>query len=186
MVNLGLAGFFAVGAYASALLTKRGMRRSRRLAAGAGRGARWPALVVALSTTRLRERLSRHRHAGLRRGRAPRRRQRDLADQRHRRHLRHSAAVEARRSAATSTLLYLLIVLVVLRSCSSSCGASTARPTAARCARIREDAQVAPVAGKPVLRFKVRRSRFGARSPASPARSTATSRRTSRPTCSCR
>src|SRR5450631_924684 len=55
MVNLGLAGFFAVGAYASALLTTAGhapiaVGWLAALVAGGAAG-----LVVTLSTTRLRE-----------------------------------------------------------------------------------------------------------------------------------
>src|SRR5215472_10561434 len=55
MVNLGLAGFFAVGAYASALLTTAahvpiGLGWLFALLCGGGAG-----LVVTLSTTRLRE-----------------------------------------------------------------------------------------------------------------------------------
>ena len=55
MVNLGLAGFFAVGAYASALLTTAGhapIAAGWLLALVAGGAA---GLVVTLSTTRLRE-----------------------------------------------------------------------------------------------------------------------------------
>src|SRR3954462_10974331 len=55
MVNLGLAGFFAVGAYASALLTTAGhapILAGWALALIAGGAA---GLVVTLSTTRLRE-----------------------------------------------------------------------------------------------------------------------------------
>ena len=55
MVNLGLAGFFAVGAYASALLTTVGhapIAAGWLLALVAGGAA---GLVVTLSTTRLRE-----------------------------------------------------------------------------------------------------------------------------------
>src|SRR5258705_10866503 len=55
MVNLGLAGFFAVGAYASALLTTAG---HAPIAAGwlaALVAAGLAGLVVTLSTTRLRE-----------------------------------------------------------------------------------------------------------------------------------
>src|SRR5205823_7883654 len=55
MVNLGLAGFFAVGAYASALLTTAGhgpIPAGRALALIAGGAA---GLAVTLSTTRLRQ-----------------------------------------------------------------------------------------------------------------------------------
>ena len=72
------------------------------------------------------------------------------------------------------------------RSSSSWCAASTARPTAARCApsartpRWRRSPASPCCASRPGLRAVGRRSR------ASPARSTAISRPTSRPTSSCR
>jgi branched-chain amino acid transport system permease protein len=53
MVNLGLAGFFAVGAYATALLTKAGFAIPLGVAAGAGAAALSGA-AVALITARLR------------------------------------------------------------------------------------------------------------------------------------
>ena len=43
MVNLGLAGFFAVGAYATAMLTKAGVAIPLGIAAGGGRGGDSPA-----------------------------------------------------------------------------------------------------------------------------------------------
>ena len=100
MVNLGLAGFFAVGAYASALLTTTGhapILAGWALALIVGGAA---GLVVVLVDHAAARGLSRDRHAGLRRGRAAGRLQRDLADPRHRRHLGHSRPVARRARAA--------------------------------------------------------------------------------------
>ena len=154
MVNLGLAGFFAVGAYASALATTSGgapiaLGWGLALLAGGAAG-----VVVTLSTTRLREdylaivtlgfaevvRLIAANEIWLTRGSdgisgipGP-----------------WKAALGADFNAA-----YLLIVLaiagavfVVLRRLDRS-------PYGRVLRAIRDDAQVAQVAGKKVLRFKV-------------------------------
>jgi branched-chain amino acid transport system permease protein len=55
MINLGLVGFFAFGAYVSALTTKRGGAPMALGLAGALPAGGFAGLVVTLSTTRLRE-----------------------------------------------------------------------------------------------------------------------------------
>ena len=106
-------------------------------------------------------RLSGDRHARLRRGGAHRRRERDLADPRHRRHLRHSAAaeVDARLRTSTSPIWSSAswcsrIVLFVLERVRAS-------PFGRVLRAIREDAQVAAFAGKDVLQFKVKAFAIG-------------------------
>ena len=125
----------------------------RRLAAGADRGRRGRAGRHALDHAPARG-LSRHRHPGLRRSRAPARRQRDLADPRHRRHLGHSRSVEGGAGAGLQRRLFpdrargaLAVVFFLMRRIDRS-------PYGRALRAIREDAQVAQVAGKPVLRFK--------------------------------
>ena len=111
MINLGLAGFFAVGAYASALLSARfGWPLGAALAIGTA-GAAALAPGVALLTARLRERLSRDRDARLRRGAAAGGHQRDLADPRQRRHQQHPRPPAAARCAPIGfKLLFLPLV----------------------------------------------------------------------------
>ena len=103
MVNLGLAGFFAVGAYASALLTTSGgapILAGWAIALIAGGAA---GLVVTLSTTRLREDYLAIVTLGFAEVVRLVACQRDLADPRHRRHLRHSRAVEGGTGRRIST-----------------------------------------------------------------------------------
>ena len=185
MVNLGLAGFFAVGAYASALLTTDGhapIAAGWVLALVAGGAA---GLVVTLSTTRLREdylaivtlgfaevvRLVASNEIWLTRGTDG---------------ISGIPGPWKGRSGRDFNAVYLPIVLVVLLVVFLLMRRIDRSPYGRALRAIREDAQVAQVAGKPVLRFKTRPSCCRRRSPASPARSTAISRRTSRPTCSCR
>ncbi len=70
--NLGLAGFFAVGGYAAAMLGRWAGLAAR---AGAGRPrcrwGRWRVLVVTAATLAAARRLPRHRHARLCRGPPP-------------------------------------------------------------------------------------------------------------------
>ena len=99
MINLGLVGFFALGAYVSALLTKRGGAPMPLGSRGRWCSPRRPAPSMALLDRAAARRLSRHHDARLLRGRADRRQQRDLADQRHRRHLRHARPVARPRDA---------------------------------------------------------------------------------------
>ena len=153
MVNLGLAGFFAVGAYASALATTAGgapILAGWTLALIAGGAA---GLVVTLSTTRLREdylaivtlgfaevvRLVAANEIWLTRG----------AD--------GISGIPGPWKAALGpdfNAVYLLIVcaavavvFIVVRRIDRS-------PYGRVLRAIRDDAQVAQVAGKPVLRFK--------------------------------
>src|SRR5262245_26011885 len=95
MINLGLVGFFAFGAYVSALATKRG---GAPMALGVAGAAPLIAAGGAADGAAAR-RLPGDHHAGLLRGRAPGRQQRDLAHQRHRRYLRHPGAVAGPRDA---------------------------------------------------------------------------------------
>ena len=81
MVNLGLAGFFAVGAYATAMLTKAGIAIPLGIAAG-GATAALTGAGVALITARLRADYLAIVTLGFSEVRAHRRSQRDLADQR--------------------------------------------------------------------------------------------------------
>src|SRR5712664_2402526 len=150
MVNLGLAGFFAVGAYASALATTAGhapILAGWALALIAGGAA---GLVVTLSTTRLREdylaivtlgfaevvRLAASNEIWLTRGTdgisgipGP-----------------WKAALGPNFNAAYLAIL-LAVVFVLMRRIDRS-------PYGRALRAIRDDAQVAQVAGKPVLRFK--------------------------------
>jgi branched-chain amino acid transport system permease protein len=153
MVNLGLAGFFALGAYASALLTTVGQ---------APIGVGWllaclvggfAGLVVTLSTTRLREdylaivtlgfaevvRLIAANEIWLTRGTdgisgipGP---------------WRRALGSDFNAVYFLIVLAVLLVVFVVMRRIDRS-------PYGRVLRAIREDAQVAQVAGKPVLRFK--------------------------------
>ena len=153
MVNLGLAGFFAVGAYASALTTTIGHAPIPAgwliaLAAGGFAG-----LVVTLSTTRLREdylaivtpgfaeavRLVASNEIWLTRGTdgisgipGP---------------WKRALGPDFNAVYFVIVAVALLIVFVLMRRIDRS-------PYGRALRAIREDAQVAQVAGKPVLRFK--------------------------------
>jgi branched-chain amino acid transport system permease protein len=153
MVNLGLAGFFAVGAYASALLTTTGHAPilagwAVALVAGGAAG-----LVVTLSTTRLREdylaivtlgfaevvRLVAANEIWLTRG---------------------TDGISGIPGPWKSALgrdfnaVYLVILLVALGAVFLLMRRIDRSPYGRALRAIREDAQVAQVAGKPVLRFK--------------------------------
>jgi branched-chain amino acid transport system permease protein len=154
MVNLGLAGFFAVGAYASALLTTAAhapIIAGWMLALIAGGLA---GLVVTLSTTRLREdylaivtlgfaeviRLVASNEIWLTRG------------------TDGISGIPGPWKAALGrdfNAVYLVIVLVVLAAVFWLTRRIDRAPYGRVLRAIREDAQVAQVAGKPVLRFKV-------------------------------
>jgi len=153
MVNLGLAGFFAVGAYASALLTTAGhlpipIGWLMAFIAGGAAG-----LVVVLSTTRLREDYLAIVTLG-------------FAEV-----VRLVAANEIWLTKGTDGIsgipgpfkaelgpdfnaVYLVIVLVVLAVVYALVRRIDRSPYGRALRAIREDAQVAQVAGKPVLRFK--------------------------------
>jgi branched-chain amino acid transport system permease protein len=153
MVNLGLAGFFAVGAYASALLTTTGHAPivagwAVALVAGGAAG-----LVVTLTTTRLREdylaivtlgfaevvRLLAANEIWLTRG---------------------TDGISGIPGPWKSALgrdfnaVYLVILLVALVAVFWVMRRIDRSPYGRALRAIREDAQVAQVAGKPVLRFK--------------------------------
>jgi len=153
MVNLGLAGFFAVGAYASALATTAGhapivVGWMLALVAGGAAG-----LVVTLSTTRLREdylaivtlgfaevvRLVASNEIWLTRG---------------------TDGISGIPGPGKAVLgadfneVYLMIVLVLLAVVFWLMRRIDGSPYGRVLRAIREDAQVAQVAGKPVLRFK--------------------------------
>jgi branched-chain amino acid transport system permease protein len=153
MVNLGLAGFFAVGAYASALLTTAGhapiaVGWLAALVAGGLAG-----LVVTLSTTRLREdylaivtlgfaevvRLLAANEIWLTRG---------------------SDGISGIPGPWKTALgpafnaVYFLIVIAALAIVFFVVRRIDRSPYGRALRAIREDAQVAQVAGKPVLRFK--------------------------------
>src|SRR5215475_10779877 len=153
MVNLGLAGFFAVGAYASALLTTAGHAAipvgwALALIAGGAAG-----LIVTLSTTRLREDYLAIVTLG-------------FAEV-----VRLLAANETWLTRGTDGIsgipgpwkqalgrdfnaAYLAILLVVLAAVFFLMRRIDRAPYGRALRAIREDAQVAQVAGKPVLRFK--------------------------------
>src|SRR6185369_5294594 len=154
MVNLGLAGFFAVGAYASALLTTTGQMPIPAgwviaLVAGGAAG-----LVVVFSTTRLREdylaivtlgfaevvRLVASNEIWLTRG------------------TDGISGIPGPWRAALGrewfNAVYLPILLVVLLIVYWLVRRIDRSPYGRALRAIREDAQVAQVAGKPVLRFK--------------------------------
>ncbi len=153
MVNLGLAGFFAVGAYASALSTTSGgapILAGWALALIAGGAA---GLVVTLSTTRLREdylaivtlgfaefvRLVAANEIWLTRG------------------TDGISGIPGPWKAALGqdfNATYFLIVLAVLGAVFALMRRIDRSPYGRVLRAIREDAQVAQVAGKPVLHFK--------------------------------
>jgi len=153
MVNLGLAGFFAVGAYASALATTAGgapILAGWTLALIAGGAA---GLVVTLSTTRLREdylaivtlgfaevvRLVAANEIWLTRG----------AD--------GISGIPGPWKAALGpdfNAVYLLIVCAAVAVVFILVRRIDRSPYGRVLRAIRDDAQVAQVAGKPVLRFK--------------------------------
>jgi branched-chain amino acid transport system permease protein len=153
MVNLGLAGFFAVGAYASALLTTVGhgpIASGWLIALVAGGFA---GLVVTLSTTRLREdylaivtlgfaevvRLVAANEIWLTRG------------------TDGISGIPGPWKAALGqnfNTAYFFIVVVVLLAVFFLMRRIDRSPYGRALRAIREDAQVAQVAGKPVLRFK--------------------------------
>jgi branched-chain amino acid transport system permease protein len=153
MVNLGLAGFFAVGAYASALATTAGhapILAGWALALIAGGAA---GLIVTLSTTRLREDYLAIVTLG-------------FAEV-----VRLVAANEIWLTRGTDGIsgipgpwkqplgrdfnaVYLAILLVVLAAVFVLMRRIDRSPYGRALRAIREDAQVAQVAGKPVLRFK--------------------------------
>lgn len=154
MVNLGLAGFFAVGAYASALATTSGgapiaLGWGLALLAGGAAG-----VVVTLSTTRLREdylaivtlgfaevvRLIAANEIWLTRG----------SD--------GISGIPGPWKAALGSdfnAVYLLIVLAVAGAVFVVLRRIDRSPYGRVLRAIRDDAQVAQVAGKKVLRFKV-------------------------------
>jgi branched-chain amino acid transport system permease protein len=153
MVNLGLAGFFAVGAYTSALVTTTGhapILAGWVLALVAGGAA---GLAVTLSTTRLREdylaivtlgfaevvRLVAANEIWLTRG------------------TDGISGIPGPWKAALGrdfNAVYFAILLVVLRGVFLLMRRIDRSPYGRALRAIREDAQVAQVAGKPVLRFK--------------------------------
>src|SRR5882724_10956849 len=154
MVNLGLAGFFAVGAYASALVTTTGHAPilagwGLALVAGAAAG-----LIVTLSTTRLRSdylaivtlgfaevvRLIAANETWLTRG------------------TDGISGIPGPWKAALGrdfNAVYFVILLVVLLAVFLLMRRIDRSPYGRALRAIREDAQVAQVAGKPVLRFKM-------------------------------
>ena len=154
MVNLGLAGFFAVGAYASALLTTAGhapILAGWALALIAGGAA---GLVVTLPTTRLREDYLAIVTLG-------------FAEV-----VRLIAANETWLTRGTDGIsgvpgpwkqalgrdfntVYFAILLAVLAVVFLLMRRIDRSPYGRALRAIREDAQVAQVAGKPVLRFKM-------------------------------
>jgi branched-chain amino acid transport system permease protein len=153
MVNLGLAGFFAVGAYASALVTTAGQAPilagwALALVAGGAAG-----LVVTLSTTRLREDYLAIVTLG-------------FAEV-----VRLIAANEQWLTRGTDGIsgipgpwktalgrdfnaVYFAILMAVLLAVFLLMRRIDRSPYGRALRAIREDAQVAQVAGKPVLRFK--------------------------------
>ena len=153
MVNLGLAGFFAVGAYASALVTTTGhapILAGWALALVAGGAA---GLVVTLSTTRLREdylaivtlgfaevvRLVAANEQWLTRG------------------TDGISGIPGPWKAALGrdfNTVYFVILMAVLLAVLLLMRRIDRSPYGRALRAIREDAQVAQVAGKPVLRFK--------------------------------
>jgi branched-chain amino acid transport system permease protein len=153
MVNLGLAGFFAVGAYASALVTTAGhapILAGWALALVAGSAA---GLVVTLSTTRLREdylaivtlgfaevvRLIAANEQWLTRG------------------TDGISGIPGPWKAALGrdfNAVYFAILMAVLLAVFLLMRRIDRSPYGRALRAIREDAQVAQVAGKPVLRFK--------------------------------
>jgi branched-chain amino acid transport system permease protein len=153
MVNLGLAGFFAVGAYASALVTTAGhapILAGWALALVAGGAA---GLVVTLSTTRLREdylaivtlgfaevvRLIAANEQWLTRG------------------TDGISGIPGPWKAALGrdfNAVYFAILMAVLLAVFLLMRRIDRSPYGRALRAIREDAQVAQVAGKPVLRFK--------------------------------
>jgi branched-chain amino acid transport system permease protein len=154
MINLGLAGFFAVGAYASALATTAGhasIVTGWLLALVAGGVA---GIVVTLSTTRLREdylaivtlgfaevvRLIASNEIWLTRG------------------TDGISGIPGPWKAVLGpdfNIVYLLIVAAVVAAVFVLMRRIDRSPYGRVLRAIREDAQVAQVAGKPVLRFKV-------------------------------
>src|SRR5690242_1967993 len=153
MVNLGLAGFFAVGAYASALLTTVGhgpIVAGWLIALVAGGVA---GLVVTLSTTRLREdylaivtlgfaevvRLVASNEIWLTRGTDG---------------ISGIPGPWKRALGNDFNGVYFLIVLAVLAAVYLLMRRIDRSPYGRVLRAIREDAQVAQVAGKPVLRYK--------------------------------
>jgi branched-chain amino acid transport system permease protein len=153
MVNLGLAGFFAVGAYASALLTTAGraaIPAGWLLALIAGGLA---GLIVTLSTTRLREdylaivtlgfaeavRLVATNEIWLTRGTDG---------------ISGIPGPWKRALGGDFNAVYFLVVLAVLLMVFWLMRRIDRSPYGRTLRAIREDAQVAQVAGKPVLRFK--------------------------------
>ncbi len=153
MVNLGLAGFFAVGAYASALLTTAGHAPIAvgwviALICGGAAG-----LLVTLATTRLREdylaivtlgfaevvRLVASNEIWLTRGTDG---------------ISGIPGPWKRALGPDFNGVYLLIVLAVLTMVFLLMRRIDRSPYGRVLRAIREDAQVAQVAGKPVLRFK--------------------------------
>jgi branched-chain amino acid transport system permease protein len=153
MVNLGLAGFFAVGAYASALLTTVGQGPIAAgwlvaLVAGGLAG-----LIVTLSTTRLREdylaivtlgfaevvRLVAANEIWLTRGTDG---------------ISGIPGPWKRALGPDFNAVYFLIVMVVLVAVFVLTRRIDRSPYGRVLRAIREDAQVAQVAGKNVLRFK--------------------------------
>jgi branched-chain amino acid transport system permease protein len=153
MVNLGLAGFFAVGAYASALMTTVGHAPIPAgwliaLAAGGFAG-----LVVTLSTTRLREdylaivtlgfaeavRLVASNEIWLTRGTDG---------------ISGIPGPWKRALGADFNAVYFVIVAAALLVVFFLMRRIDQSPYGRALRAIRDDAQVAQVAGKPVLRFK--------------------------------
>ena len=155
MINLGLVGFFALGAYVSALAA---LKLGTPMILGLGLGALAAAAagwVDGPHHVAAPRRLPRHHHPRLLGGGAAHREQRDLAHPRHRRHLRHSGPVARPPHPEQFNLVYLAIVIAALAVTVAVLELLRRSPYGRVLRAIRDDEQVAEVAGKPVRAFKV-------------------------------
>ena len=171
LFNVGIAGFVAIGAYVSALLTTpddrqpfRRLRPADRRRLDRRRARHQPRLVPHRRADHpAARRLSRHRHLRRRRGGAALRAQPRAGDRRAVRHRLHPAALRraCRRSAvrsaspisACSSLLVVVLYLVLERLARSPWG---------RVLRaIREDEQAALALGKNAVKFRLQAFAIG-------------------------
>ncbi len=162
MINLGLAGFFALGAYASALATTGAALPIVLGPGGRVRGRRRRRCPADPDNAEAARRLSRHRHAWLLRGCAPGGQQRDLADQWYRRRLRNSRPVPLQPDAGAFNLLFCVLALAVVAAVLILAQRLRHSPYGRVLRAIRDDELVAAVAGKSVRRFKIEAFAVGA------------------------
>ncbi len=159
LVNFGVVGFVALGAYATALTVPYAGWLGAMVIAAAVSAAM--STVLAFLSTRLCGELPRHRHHRLWRGGRYSPAQRKLADGRGARHCRHPAAVRLLVPAAQYdafllgfAVLLVIVTFLVLEMLVRS-------PLGRALRAVRDDPTVAGALGKPVLLLRIKAFAIG-------------------------